>query len=262
MKRRLRGHHTFLLSSHLINLVLLNFMDKRCLGFKSVISVLSRVKLSNLLVYFMCGFFSISASLRIIVIQGPELINYDGETMLDVSGSYGVNVVGYEGYKGFVDRGWARVRDLGANVLGPVHPAILDVIRPLREITGLDEVSFHMSGTEAVMAAVRLARFNTRRKLVVTFGGAYHGWWDGMQPGAGNERFTSDVLSIKDMSPASMRLIRARASEIAAVLVSPLQGLNPNKPPPSDLVLLDAKVSVIMKGGSRRREEVFDMLVS
>jgi len=174
--------------------------------------------------------------------NGPELVNYDGDTVLDVSGSYGVNVAGYDAYKGFVDRGWARVRDLGANVLGPVHPAILDVIQPLRAISGLDEVSFHMSGTEAVMAAVRLARFNTKRRLVVTFGGAYHGWWDGMQPGAGNERFTSDVLSVKDMSPASMRLIKARASEIAAVLVSPLQGLNPNKPPPSDLVLLDAKM--------------------
>ncbi len=34
-----------------------------------------------------------------------------------------------------------------------------------RRISGLDEVSFHMSGTEAVMAAVRLARFNTRRRL-------------------------------------------------------------------------------------------------
>ena len=41
-------------------------------------------------------------------------------------------------------------------MLGPVHPVINDVIKPLREITGLDEVSFHMSGTEAVMAAVRL----------------------------------------------------------------------------------------------------------
>jgi hypothetical protein len=35
---------------------------------------------------------------------------------------------------------WARVRDLGPNVLGPVHPVILDVIRPLRQISGLDEV--------------------------------------------------------------------------------------------------------------------------
>ena len=47
--------------------------------------------------------------------------------------------------------------------------------------SGLEEVSFHMSGTEAVMAAVRCARFNAERPLVVTFGGAYHGWWDGMQ---------------------------------------------------------------------------------
>ena len=77
----------------------------------------------------------------------------------------------------------------------------------------------------------------------MTFGGAYHGWWDGMQPGAGNERWTTDVLSVKDMSRLSMAMIKARAGEIAAVLISPLQGLNPGKPPPSDLVLMDAKVT-------------------
>ena len=37
-----------------------------------------------------------------------------------------------------------------------------------------------------------------------------------------------------------MRMIKARASEIAAVLISPLQGLNVGKPPPSDLVLMDS----------------------
>lgn len=174
--------------------------------------------------------------------DGPVLIDVDNRRTIDVSGSYGVNVAGYNTYKGFVERGWERVKDLGPNVLGPVHPVIGDVIGPLRKISGLDEVSFHMSGTEAVMCAVRLARFNTQRKLVVTFAGAYHGWWDGMQPGAGNERFTADVLSVKDMSPKSLAMIKARASEIAAVLISPLQGLNPGKPPPSDLVLLDAKM--------------------
>ena len=39
-----------------------------------------------------------------------------------------------------------------------------------------------------VMCAVRVARYNTGKKLIVLFGGAYHGWWDGMQPAAGNER--------------------------------------------------------------------------
>ena len=58
--------------------------------------------------------------------------------------------------------------------------------RRLREISGLDEVSFHMSGTEAVMQAVRLARYHTRRTHLVRFCGAYHGWWGDVQPGVGN----------------------------------------------------------------------------
>jgi hypothetical protein len=50
-------------------------------------------------------------------------------------------------------------------------------------LTGLDEVSFHMSGTEAVMQAVRLARYHTGRRHLVRFCGAYHGWWEDVQPG-------------------------------------------------------------------------------
>jgi len=76
-----------------------------------------------------------------------------------------------------------------------------------------------------------------KRPLVVTFGGAYHGWWDGMQPAAGNERTPADVLCLKDMNPLSLAVIAARKSEIAAVLVNPLQCFHLNASPPSDLVL-------------------------
>ena len=77
-------------------------------------------------------------------------------------------------------------------MLGPLHPVVAENIARLKAISGLDEVSFHMSGTEAVMAAVRLARFNTGRKLIVCFSGAYHGWWDGVQPGsAASEPWTT-----------------------------------------------------------------------
>jgi len=107
-----------------------------------------------------------------------------------------------------MERGLARVAPLGP-VLGPLHPIVAENIEMLRGISMLDEVSFHMSGTEAVMAAVRLARFNTRRKLIVCFGGAYHGWWDGVRAGA-----------------------------IARVLVNPMQAFHPNAPPPSDAVML------------------------
>ena len=112
----------------------------------------------------------------------------------------------------------------------------------IKAVSKLDEVSFHMSGTEAIMCAVRLAAFNKRRKLVVCFAGAYHGWWDGVQPGPGNERKITDVLPLKDMSPASLAAIKARASEIACVVVNPLQGFNPNSPPPNDLVLMTSAI--------------------
>merc|ERR1719265_1600973 len=104
-------------------------------------------------------------------------------------------------------------------------------------ISGHDEVSLHMSGTEAVMAAVRVARFNTKKNLVVTFGGAYHGWWDGMQPVVGNERVPQDVLCLKDMSALSLTVLKARRGEIAAVLINALQCFHLNQSPPSDPVL-------------------------
>src|SRR5262249_33171382 len=97
-----------------------------------------------------------------------------------------------------MQQGWGRVKDLGPG-RGALHPLVADNIARLKAISQMDEVSFHMSGTEAVMAAVRLARFNTRRKLIVCFAGAYHGWWDGVQPGLGSERRLDDCLTLKDM---------------------------------------------------------------
>jgi len=168
--------------------------------------------------------------------DGPTVFDIDGNGSLDISGSYGVNVCGYEAYKKFITAGWETAKDKGL-YLGSLDETTLENIKMIRKISGLDEVSFHMSGTEAVMAAVRCARFNKRRSLVVTFGGAYHGWWDGMQPTAGNERTPNDVLQLKDMNPLSLAVIAARAGEIAAVLVNPLQCFHLNSSPPSDLVL-------------------------
>jgi glutamate-1-semialdehyde 2,1-aminomutase len=170
--------------------------------------------------------------------RGSRLRDLDGNWNIDVSGSYGVNLAGYDQYKRWLERGWERVRDLGP-VLGPLHPIVADNIRRLKAVSGLDEVSFHASGTEAVMAAARLVRFNTRRKLIVTFAGAYHGWWDGVQPGLGSERGIDDCLTLKDMHDASLALIRRRAHEIAGVLVNPVQSFHPNSPPPNDAILLN-----------------------
>ena len=113
------------------------------------------------------------------------------------------------------------MRGLGP-VLGPYHPVVADNVRRLREISGLDEVCFHMSGTEAVMQAVRLARFHTRRSHLVRFCGAYHGWWGDVQPGVGNPRPARETYTLKDMDARSLRVLalaarhRLRAREPAA----------------------------------------------
>ena len=173
--------------------------------------------------------------------EGPYIVDMDGNRNLDIGGSYGVNVAGYDRYKTWIDRGWAKVRDLGP-VLGPLHPIAAENIAMLKEISGLEEVSFHQSGTEAVMAAVRLARFNTGRKKIVCFSGAYHGWWDGVQPGLGSERFIDDCLTLKEMNPASLDAIRHHAHDLAGVLVNPVQSFHPNSPPPNDAVMMTSSI--------------------
>ena len=160
----------------------------------------------------------------------------DGNAAYDAAGSYGLNVFGYDFYKRCIDAGIERVRALGP-VLGTYHPVVDENVRRLREISRLDEVSFHMSGTEAVMQAVRLARYHTGRSRVVQFAGAYHGWWDGVQPGVGNPRPVGDVYLLKEMDDATLRVLRSR-KDIACVLVNPIQLLHPNKSAPGDASLV------------------------
>ncbi len=168
--------------------------------------------------------------------SGVEVEDLDGNRWHDLSGSYGVNLFGYDFYKQCLERGVAAVRDLGP-VLGAYHPLVLDNARRLRALSGLDEVSFHMSGTEAILQAVRLARYHTRRPRLVRFCGAYHGFWDDVQPGWGNPRPARDTLTLRDVDERSLRALEAR-SDVACVLVNPLQALHPNAAAPGDSLLI------------------------
>ncbi len=170
--------------------------------------------------------------------SGPTVTDLDGNRFYDLTGSYGVNLFGYDFYKECIRRGSERVADLGP-VLGSYHPVIAYNVRRLKEISGLDEVSFHMSGTEAVMQAVRLAQYHTGRRRLVRFCGAYHGWWGDVQPGAGNPIPARDTYTLNDMSPAALKVLRTRR-DIACVLVNPLQALHPNSPAPGDSSLVDS----------------------
>jgi len=169
---------------------------------------------------------------------GVSVTDLDGNRLYDLTGSYGVNVFGYDLYKECIERGSERVRDLGP-VLGAYHPVVAYNVKRLLEISGLEEISFHMSGTEAVMQAVRLARYHTGRSHLVRFCGAYHGWWGDVQPGVGNPQPAHETYTLNDMDAAALKVLRTRR-DIACVLVNPLQALHPNAAAPGDSTLLDS----------------------
>ncbi len=173
--------------------------------------------------------------------SGVTVTDLDGNTFHDLAGSYGVNLFGHDFYKDCIAEGAARVADLGP-VLGTYHPVIAANVDRLRTISGLDEVSFHMSGTEAVMQAVRLARYHTGRRRVVRFAGAYHGWWGDVQPGIGNPTPADNTLTLSEMSDRTLHVLATR-KDIACVLVNPLQVMHPNKGAPSDGTLIDSSRS-------------------
>jgi glutamate-1-semialdehyde 2,1-aminomutase len=170
--------------------------------------------------------------------QGVWLTDLDGNQFIDVTGSYGVNLFGMDFYRSCIQEGADMASKLGP-VLGSYHPCVLDNVQQLCAISGQDEVSFHMSGTEAVMQAVRLARYHSKKRKIVRFTGAYHGWWDDVQPGPGNPMPpSSDTLTLNEMHPNTLRVLRNR-SDIACVLVNPLQAMHVNKAAPTDSTLVD-----------------------
>jgi len=93
------------------------------------------------------------------------------------------------------------------------------------------------SGTEAVMAALRLARAYTRKKWVIKIGGAYHGWSDqmvyGMRiPGTGRREAVGiprpSTAYIQERSPNDLEALRRTLwlnrlrGGTAAIIVEPL----------------------------------------
>ena len=170
--------------------------------------------------------------------SGVTITDLDGNVFYDLAGSYGVNVFGYDFYKECIAEGASKVQALGP-VLGAYHPCVARNVERLRAISGLDEVSFHMSGTEAVMQAVRLARYHTRRSHLVRFCGAYHGWWEDVQPGPGNPLPPRETYTLREMDERTLHVLRTRR-DIACVLVNPLQALHPNAAAPGDSSLVDS----------------------
>ncbi|OYU44521.1 MAG: non-ribosomal peptide synthetase, partial [Burkholderiales bacterium PBB4] len=130
--------------------------------------------------------------------------------------------------------------------IGPQSPIAGKLARAICELTGMERATFCNTGSEAVMAAMRLARTITGRNRIAYFTGDYHGmfeevlvrgaWVDGVykaQPIAPGipPSLVENMLVLDYADPASLEILRAHAHELAAVMIEPVQSRAPGLQP-------------------------------
>ncbi|SEA99097.1 type I polyketide synthase [Variovorax sp. YR216] len=172
--------------------------------------------------------------------KGSRLWDIDGNEYVDTLNGFGMNLFGWT--PDFINEAVHRQLDLGYEI-GPQHPLAADVTKLLCELTGFDRAALCNTGSEAVMAALRIARTATGRSTVVLFTGSYHGTFDEVLVRAGRDAkgmsaapgvmqgMFGDVRVLDYGTPEALEFIRANADDLAAVLVEPVQSRRPDFQP-------------------------------
>jgi glutamate-1-semialdehyde aminotransferase len=107
--------------------------------------------------------------------EGSYLWDLDGNGYVDATCGFGSMFFGHR--PSFVSDAMAAQLNTGWEI-GPQTPLAGECARLFSQATGLPRVAFCNTGSEAVLAAVRLARTVTGKSLIVSFTGDYHGIQD------------------------------------------------------------------------------------
>lgn len=175
--------------------------------------------------------------------QGSRLWDVDGNEYIDILNGFGPIMLGHR--PDFVEQAIAKQLHEGFEI-GPQTPLAGEVAKMFCDMTGSERMTFCNTGSEAVMAAVRVARTVTGRSQIVLFSGAYHGMCDEVlvkgvkkggvshsapvAPGIPKEK-VSNVVVLDYGTPESLEWIRQNAKDLAAVLVEPVQSRHPHLQP-------------------------------
>ena len=175
--------------------------------------------------------------------SGSKLWDIDGNEYIDLAMGFGLNLFGQS--PDFVTKEVEKQLKLGVEI-GPQSNLAGEVAKMLCELTGQERATFCNTGSEAVMAAIRLARLYSGKMRFVFFSGAYHGNFEQVlaRPSVvgGKRRMVAAAPGVPDSiaqnalvldygDPACLNIIREHADEIAAVLIEPVQSSKPDIQP-------------------------------
>ena len=123
---------------------------------------------------------------------GAYAYDAEGRRYIDYLMAYGPLLLGHA--HPAVTRGLDEIAARGV-VFGSTHEDELILAERIRgHLPSMERLRFATTGTEAVMAAVRIARASTGRAAVVKFAGNYHGHFDLGLLGAGASAHTADAV--------------------------------------------------------------------
>lgn len=172
--------------------------------------------------------------------EGSKIWDIDGNEYLDVLNGFGAILFGHR--PDFVQKAVLEQMDKGFEI-GPQHVLAGEVCELMCELTGHERAALCNTGSEAVMAALRMARTVTGRSLVVSFNNSYHGTFDEVIVRGGNNMKSypaaagilpsqvENLLVLEYGTDESLEIIRQRKDELAAVLVEPVQSRRPEFQP-------------------------------
>jgi len=169
--------------------------------------------------------------------RGACLTDVDGKTYLDYVCSWGPLILGHahpavlDAIRGAAERGWSYGAPCEAEV------ELAELVR--QRMPSIEMIRFVNSGTEATMAAVRVARAATQRSVILKFEGCYHGHADSFLVKAGSGVATLGLpdspgvpAALAELTvtvpfndrPAVEDVFARRGKEIATVIVEPYVG--------------------------------------
>ncbi|MBB4276901.1 non-ribosomal peptide synthetase/type I polyketide synthase [Rhizobium mongolense] len=175
--------------------------------------------------------------------KGSRIWDIDGNEYIDLVNGFGQTAFGHA--PDIVVQAVKDQAELGF-AIGPQTPLAGEVAQMLSAVTGHERITFCNTGSEAVMAAMRLARAVTGRDRIVVFSNDYHGQFDEVLVKGRNRAdnpvaipiasgipsaSVSNMIVLRYGAPESLEFIRSNAQDIAAVIIEPVQSRHPELRP-------------------------------